>query len=124
MKKKIAIIGSTGSIGKTLLDVISSDRKNFEIIFLAANKNHKELLAQALKFNVKNLIIINKKSYEILKKKTTKSNIKIFNNFNNFEKIIKDKLDYAMSSITGIYGLEPTINIIKYTKNIFNIQIL
>ena len=72
MKKKIAIIGSTGSIGKTLLDVISSDRKNFEIIFLAANKNHKELLAQALKFNVKNLIIINKKSYEILKKKTTK----------------------------------------------------
>ena len=118
MKKKIAIVGSTGSIGKTLLNIISSDKKKFEITFLAANKNHKDLLAQALKFNVKNLIIINKKSYEILKKKTTKSNIKIFNNFNNFEKIIKDKLDYAMSSITGIYGLEPTINIIKYTKKI------
>ena len=118
MKKKIAIVGSTGSNGKTLLNIISSDKKKFEITFLAANKNHKDLLAQALKFNVKNLIIINKKSYEILKKKTTKSNIKIFNNFNNFEKIIKYKLDYVMSSITGIYGLEPTINIIKYTKKI------
>jgi 1-deoxy-D-xylulose-5-phosphate reductoisomerase len=118
MKKKIAIIGSTGSIGKTLLDIISSDKENFEITFLTAYKNHKNLLEQAIKFNVKNLIIINKKSYEILKKKTTKSNIKIFNNFNNFEKIIKYKIDYVMSSITGINGLEPTINIIKYTKKI------
>ena len=44
MKIKIAILGSTGSIGKTLLDIIRKDRKNFEIILLTANKNYKLLL--------------------------------------------------------------------------------
>jgi 1-deoxy-D-xylulose-5-phosphate reductoisomerase len=41
MKKKIAILGSTGSIGKTLIDIIKKDKKNFEIKFLSANKNYK-----------------------------------------------------------------------------------
>ena len=47
MKKKIAILGSTGSIGKTLIKIISKDKKNFEIILLTAEKNHKELLKQS-----------------------------------------------------------------------------
>ena len=55
MKKKIAILGSTGSIGKTLLDIINI--KKFEIILLTANKNYKLLLHQAKIFNVKNIII-------------------------------------------------------------------
>ena len=41
MKKKIAILGSTGSIGKTLLDIVNKDRKNFEIILLTADTNYK-----------------------------------------------------------------------------------
>ena len=53
MKKKISILGSTGSIGKTLLDLISKDRKNFEIILLTADTNYKLLYKQAKKFNVK-----------------------------------------------------------------------
>ena len=68
MKKKIAILGSTGSIGKTLLDIISKDRNNFEITLLTANTNYKLLYKQAKKFNVKNLIITNTKKYNLLKK--------------------------------------------------------
>lgn len=69
MKKKIAIIGSTGSIGKTLLNILIKEKKNFEIILLVANNSNEVLLKQAKAFNVKNLILTNKKSYEILKKK-------------------------------------------------------
>ena len=58
MKKKIAILGSTGSIGKCLIDIIKSDKKNFEIVLLTSNKNYKELLKQAKFFKVKNLSLI------------------------------------------------------------------
>ena len=56
MKKKIAILGSTGSIGKTLIDIIKNDKKNFKIILLSADENYKELIKQAKLFKVKNLI--------------------------------------------------------------------
>ena len=115
MKKRIAILGSTGSIGTTLLNVIK--KKDFEIIFLSANTNYKKLLHQAKIFKVKNLIITNPKSYKkaIMKKK---NDLKIFNNFNIFNNIIKKKLDYVMSSISGLDGLYPTFEIIKFTKKI------
>ena len=117
MKKKIAILGSTGSIGKTLIQVIKKDKKNFKIELLSANQNYKEVLNQAKIFNVKNIIITDKKSYLRLKKKKL-GNIKIFNNFNSLNVIFKNKIDYVMSSISGIYGLEPTLKIIKHTKKI------
>ena len=118
MKKKIAILGSTGSIGKTLLKVIEQDKNNFDIVLLTANKDHKTLYNQAKKFNVKNLIITNESNFKILKKKNKKKNIKIFNSFNNIREILNKKIDYTMSSIVGIEGLDPTYKIIKYTKNI------
>ena len=118
MKKKIVILGSTGSIGKTLLDIISKDRKNFEITLLTANTNYKLLYKQAKKFNVKNLIITNTKKYNLLKKINKKKNLNIYNNFKNLSRIFKNKVDYSMSSITGINGLEPTLNLIKYSKKI------
>ncbi len=118
MKKKIAIIGSTGSIGKNLLEIISNDINDFKINLLTADKDHKTLLRQAKKFNVTNLIIKNKSSYKVLKKKTSNSNIKVFNSFEHLGLIFKNKIDYVMNSIMGIDGLEPTIKIIKYTKNL------
>ena len=118
MKKKIAVLGSTGSIGKSLLNILVKDKKNFEIVLLAAHKSHKALLKQAKEFNVKNLIITDKKSYEILKKETRNLNIKVDNNFSKLNIILKKKLDYVMSSISGIQGLEPTIKSIKFTKKI------
>ena len=118
MKRKIAILGSTGSIGKTLLDIIDKDKKNFDVHLLTANNDYKTLLKQAKKFKVKNLVITNRENYELLKKKTKKLNIKILNNFEKLDKIFKFKVDYVMSSIVGIDGLEPTIKIIKFTKKI------
>ena len=118
MKKKIAILGSTGSIGKTLLKIIEKDKKNFDVILLTANTDHKTLLKQAKKFNVPNLIISNFKSYKVLENKTKKSKIKIFNSFDSINKILNKKIDYVMSSIVGIQGLDPTYKIIKFTKNI------
>ena len=118
MKKKIAILGSTGSIGKTLINILKKDKKNFEIVLLTANKNDKELLKQAKIFNVKNLILTNNDSYFKIKKKITSKQINLFNNFESFNKIFKNKIDYVMSSISGIEGLKPTINIIKYTNMI------
>ena len=64
MKKKIAILGSTGSIGKTTLDIIREDKKNFEIVFLSANNNYKKLIQQAKQFKAKNVLIKNKIFYE------------------------------------------------------------
>ena len=72
MKKKIAILGSTGSIGKSLINIIKNDKKNFDIVLLTAEKNYELLLKQAKIFNVKNLIISDKKSFNILKKKKFK----------------------------------------------------
>ena len=117
MKKKIAILGSTGSIGKTSLKIISRNKTKFKIELLSAKKNYKLLLTQAYKFKVKNLIITDKKYYKIAKSKKNKS-IRIFNNFNEFKKIFPKKIDYAMSSIVGLDGLDPTIKIIKHTKKI------
>ena len=118
MKKKIAILGSTGSIGKTLINIIKQDEKNFEIVLLSAEGNYKELLKQARFFKVSNLIINNKQIYSAIKKSKSSKKIKIYNNFDNFKKIFRKKIDYTMVSISGIEGLEPTIKIIKHTKEI------
>ena len=118
MKKKIAILGSTGSIGKTLINIIKQDKKNFEIVLLSAEGNYKDLLKQAKFFKVKNLIITNQKSFRKIKKDKYSKKITIFNDFNNLKKIFKKKIDYVMSSISGINGLKPTIEIIKYTNKI------
>ena len=118
MKKKIAILGSTGSIGKCLIDIIKKDKRNFEIVLLSADENYKELLKQAKFFKVKNLIITNESSYNKIKKNRISKNINIYNDFNNFRKIFKKKIDYTMSSISGIQGLKPTFEIIRYTKRI------
>ena len=118
MKKKIVILGSTGSIGKTLIKIINKHKNKFDILLLAANKNYKKILKQAKQLNVSNIIISDKDSYLNSLKLNKNKNIKIYNNFDNLNKLFKKKIDYTMSSITGIDGLEPTIKIIKYTKKI------
>ena len=117
MKKNVGIIGSTGSIGINLLKVIKKEKKKINIVFLSANKNYKKLINQAKFFKVKNLILTDKNAYNLLLKKKN-NNFILYNNFESFEKIVKKKLDYVMSSITGLSGLYPTITIIKYTKKI------
>ena len=116
MKKKIAILGSTGSIGKTLFNILKKDKKNFEIVLLTANKNYKDLLEQAKVFNVKNIILTNKDIFLKINKKKLSHKINIYNNFDIINKLFKKKIDYVMSSISGLEGLNPTLKIIKHTN--------
>ncbi len=118
MKKKIAILGSTGSIGKSLVEIIRKDKKNFDVLLLTANKNHKTLLKQAKILKVKNIIVSNQKSYNLIKKKASRLNIKVFKDYNELKEIFKEKIYYTMSAISGLEGLDPTLRIIKYTKRI------
>ena len=118
MKKKIAILGSTGSIGESTLKIIQRDKKNFKINLLTTNKNINRVFKQAKEFKVKNIIISDLNSFKKAKIRLNKSKINIYNNFNNLNKIIKGKNDLIMSSITGLSGLSPTLKSIKYTKKI------
>ena len=118
MKKKIVILGSTGSIGENTLKIISNDKKNFEVVLISTNRNFNKVFKQAKEFKVKNIIINDLLSFQKARSKFKKSNIKIYNNFNNFNKIFKKKNDIIMSSITGMSGLEPTLKSIKFTKKI------
>ena len=93
MKKKIAILGSTGSIGKSTIEILRKDKKNFDVFLLTTNNNYKEILKQALEFKAQNIIINNKKYYLILKKKLINKNINIFNNFESFKKKFNKKID-------------------------------
>ena len=75
MKKKIAILGSTGSIGKTLINILKKDKKNFEIVLLTSNTNYRELLKQVKLFDVKNIIISDYKSFLYVKKELNNNKI-------------------------------------------------
>ena len=118
--KKIAIFGSTGSIGSSLLKIIKEDKINFKIELLTAHKNYKKLIRQAKLFNVKNIIITDNNSFLLATKILNNTNVKIFKNFDSLNKIfnINKKIDYSMCAISGFQGLKPTLNIIKFTKNI------
>jgi len=116
MKKKIAILGSTSSIGKSLLNIIKKDKKNFKIELLTANTNYKDLINQAKKFNVKNIIITDPNSFKKTKTICKNKGINIFQNFETLKRILPKKVDYVMSAISGIGGLLPTYKIINRTK--------
>ena len=117
-KKKIAILGSTGSIGKTTFEIVKNNKKDFEIVLLSTNKNVKKILEQAKLLQVKNIIVSSEPHYIKLKKKIKNDKIKIHNNLDNLQKIIKNKIDYTMCAISGLSGLKSTIDAIKISKTI------
>ena len=118
MKKKIAILGSTGSIGKSTLDIIRKDKKSFEIVFLSANNNYAKLVQQAKEFKVKNIFIKNKIFYERVKKSLKNSKTKVYSGDISITNIISKKIDYTMAAIVGVAGLQPTIDAIKISKTV------
>jgi len=118
MKKKIIILGSTGSIGQSTLKVIKKDIKNFDVILLTANSNYRKLIHQAKEFNAKNVIIYNKKFYDIVKKSLKKRTTKVFSGNLSLTKIVKQKVDYTMSAIVGLAGLQPTVDAVKISKTV------
>ena len=118
MMKKIAILGSTGSIGETTLKIIKKDKKNFVVNLLTTNKNVNKIYKQAKEFKVKNIIISDSNAYRKAQNRFKKSKINFYNNYDNLNKILKTKNDLVMCSITGLNGLLPTLKSIKHTKKI------
>ena len=118
MKKKIAILGSTGSIGKSTLEVIEKDKKNFDIILLSANNNYKKLAEQAKQFRVKNVLIKNRKFHPKIKNLLKKTKTRVYSGEVSIKNIVSMKLDYTMSAVVGLAGLQPTIDAIKVSKTV------
>ena len=118
MKKKIAILGSTGSIGRSTLDVVKRDIKSFNIILLSANNNYKKLIEQAKFFNAKNVLIKNQKFYPKVKNSLKRTKTKVYTGDIPINKIVSYKLDYTMSAVVGLAGLQPTIDAIKTSRRV------
>ena len=116
MKKRIAILGSTGSIGKSTLEVIKKDKKNFDVVLLSANNNYKKLIQQAKEFKAKSVLIRNKIFFPKLKEGLKNFNTKVYAGDISINKIVQKKLDYTMAAIVGLAGLQPTLDAIQNSK--------
>jgi 1-deoxy-D-xylulose-5-phosphate reductoisomerase len=116
MKKKISILGATGSIGVSALSIIDKKKFYFNIILLSSNKNFTLICKQIKKYKPKYYVVNDLKIYNKVKKKFKKSKVKIINAFNFKKKKIES--DIVISAIPGIAGLNPTLNIIDKTKKI------
>ena len=117
-KRKIAILGSTGSIGISTLEVLKKSKSNFNIELLTANNNYKKLVQQAKIFEPKNILIKNKIFFERVKNSLKNSRTRVYSGDVSITNIISGKLDYTMSAIVGIAGLQPTIDAIKISKTV------
>ena len=117
MVNDIVILGSTGSIGNSVLDSIKF-QKNFKVKLLTTNKNSKKILNQALKYNVKDIIIENEKEFKKNREIFKKKKINLHLGIRNINKIIKKKVKYSINAISGINGLEPTLKVISKSENI------
>ena len=117
MKKKIriAILGSTGSIGESTLKIISRKKEKFIVDTLVAHTNYSKIKKQIRIFKPNNFIVTNYKIYKKLKTKNYR-NTKIYNSAINYN--IKKKLDITVSAVPGISGLPITLNFVKFTKKL------
>ena len=114
-KKKICILGSTGSIGRTTLDIILKNNNDFDVVLLSGNNNVELLISQAKKFKPKYIYSNNYFFKEKIKTFCKKNNTYFIDDLNLLKKI---KFDVTVAAISGIAGLIPTINIIKFSKKI------
>ena len=89
MKKKIAILGSTGSIGSSTLAAVRNE--NFKIKLLSTNKNILKIFKQAIKYNVKDIIVVDEARYKKYKYLFKKNKIRLHFGFKNIDKILKKK---------------------------------
>jgi len=116
MKKKISILGATGSIGISALSIVDKKKFIFNVILLSSNKNFQIICKQINKYKPKYYLINDLKTYKKVKNKYKKSNVKILNSLDLNKKKIKS--DITITAIPGIAGLSPTINILSKTKKI------
>lgn len=119
MKRKIAILGSTGSIGTQALDVIASNPDLFEVEVLTAFNSYEELIKQALTFLPNAVVIGNKNNYGFVKDALSATDIKVYAGSEAIAQIVEmDTIDIVLTAMVGFSGLTPTINAIKSKKTI------
>lgn len=117
--KRIAILGSTGSIGTQTLDVIKNNRHIFEVEVLTANNNSELLINQAKEFNPKYVVIGNQSQYDTVKESLSKFKIEVLFGQDAIAEIVKlQSIDLVLVAMVGFSGLKPTLNAIQAGKNI------
>jgi len=119
MKKRIAILGSTGSIGTQTLDVIEQNPEHFEVEVLTANNNAHLLIEQTKKFKPNTIVIANENKYNELVDALNNFPVKIYAGSDAIAQIVEmDTIDIVLTAMVGYSGLLPTINAIKSGKTI------
>lgn len=117
MKKRIAIFGSTGSIGTQALEVISSNEDKFEVEILTAHSNEKLLIEQAKKYKPNAVVIVNEKKYNTVKDELAGTDVKVFAGEASLEEVAAfDTYDMMLAAIVGFAGLKPTLKCIASGK--------
>ena len=118
-KKRIAILGSTGSIGRQALDVISQHRDLFEVELLTANNNAELLIQQAIEFEVNSVVICNERKYRQVADALEPHYIKVFAGMQSVCDLASGgNIDIVLTSMVGFSGLESTIAAVKAGKTI------
>jgi 1-deoxy-D-xylulose-5-phosphate reductoisomerase len=118
-KKRIAILGSTGSIGTQALEVIKQNPAYFEVEVLVANNNADLLIQQALEFKPNAVVIGNENKYQLVKEALQPEDIKVFAGEKAIEQIVEmETIDVVLTAIVGYAGLASTINAINNKKTI------
>jgi 1-deoxy-D-xylulose-5-phosphate reductoisomerase len=116
-KKRIALFGSTGSIGSQALDVIAANPNLFSAEILTAQNNDELLVKQALEFNPNIVVIGDEKKYACVKEALSKTNIKVFAGEKALEEVAAmDCYDMMLAAIVGFAGLKPTLQAIENGK--------
>lgn len=117
MKKRIAIFGSTGSIGTQALEVISSNEDKFEVEILTAHSNEKLLIEQARKYKPNAVVIVNEKKYNTVKDELAGTDVKVFAGEASLEEVAAfDTYDMMLAAIVGFAGLKSTLKCIASGK--------
>lgn len=117
MKKRIAIFGSTGSIGTQALDVIAANPDKFEVEILTAYSNETLLIQQAKKFNPNAVVIVNDNKYNIVKDALASTDVKVFAGEQALEDVAAfDTYDMMLAAIVGFAGLKSTLKAIETGK--------
>ena len=118
-KRRIAILGSTGSIGRQALDVISQHRDLFEVELLTANNSSELLIRQAIEFDANNVVICNEQKYREVADALEPHYIKVFSGMKSVCDLVQgSNIDIVLTSMVGFSGLESTIAAMKAGKTI------
>ncbi|MDR1653569.1 MAG: 1-deoxy-D-xylulose-5-phosphate reductoisomerase [Prevotellaceae bacterium] len=119
LKKQIAILGSTGSIGTQTLDVIERNPDRFEVYALTANNNVELLVSQALKYKPEFVVIGNPAHYQTLKDALRNEPVKVFAGNDSIAQVAEmTPIDIVVTAMVGYSGLLPTIRAVKAGKRI------